>query len=89
MRECRRYLIQGRVQGVCYRMSAQQTGIQYGLTGWVRNLPNGDVEAIACGDADNLKRFERWLWQGPQMAEVKSVNVETVHEGPYNDFLIR
>ena len=89
MRECRRYIVHGRVQGVCYRMSTQQAAYQFGISGWVRNLTNGDVEAVACGNLDALERFERWLWNGPDLASVESVSVSTVDDEGVNDFSIR
>jgi acylphosphatase len=71
----RRYLISGRVQGVGYRAFAQRAGRELGLRGWVRNLPDGGVEAHAVGPAPALEDFEARLRVGPRMAEVRSVEV--------------
>jgi len=73
---CRRFLVTGRVQGVFYRASTQDTARRLGLTGWVRNLENGSVELLACGEDEKLQELERWLWQGPPHAQVTQVAVQ-------------
>lgn len=72
-KRCVHYRVRGRVQGVFYRGSTEARARQLGLTGWVRNDENGDVEMIACGDAAALKALEEWLWRGPAHAQVKDV----------------
>ena len=67
------YRVRGRVQGVFYRASTEARARQLGLTGWVRNDENGDVELIACGAMQALQEFEKWLWQGPDNAHVNDV----------------
>ncbi|MEJ2059791.1 MAG: acylphosphatase [Gammaproteobacteria bacterium] len=79
MSDCRRYRVSGRVQGVFYRASAQAQGQALGLSGWVRNLPDGDVEAVACGAEPQLEAFERWLAQGPPHAVVDLVQTRVAH----------
>lgn len=83
MRECRYYRIRGRVQGVFFRASTRQEALSRNLGGWVRNLPGGDVEAVACGHPADLQAFEAWLWEGPELARVDAVQVE---ERQYEDF---
>lgn len=73
MRVCRRFKVSGHVQGVAFRASALDEAQRLGLGGWVRNLPNGEVEALACGNAAALEALERWLWQGPRAARVTAV----------------
>jgi acylphosphatase len=73
MNQCERFMVKGRVQGVFFRAATQQCAMQLGLTGWVRNLPNGDVELLACGTQQNLERLYEWLWQGPSHAKVEDV----------------
>lgn len=68
-----RYLISGRVQGVYYRAATMKQAKLLGLTGWVRNLPDGQVEVLAYGNIDQLKQLEAWLWQGPKLARVERV----------------
>ncbi|WP_347330439.1 acylphosphatase [Marinimicrobium locisalis] len=76
MKHARRFIIEGVVQGVCYRASTQQKAQALSLTGWVRNLPDGRVEAFAEGDMDALDAFEGWLWEGPEGASVTQVDVK-------------
>jgi acylphosphatase len=70
---CRRCLVAGRVQGVWYRASTQRQALALGLSGYARNLPDGRVEVLACGDEDALRQLQDWLWQGPPAAEVTDV----------------
>jgi len=74
---CYRYLISGRVQGVFYRASAQQQATSLGLHGWVRNLVDGRVELLACGDQMILDELEKWLQIGPEYAKVSNIEVIT------------
>ncbi len=71
----RHFYIEGRVQGVGYRASAAAKGRELGLTGWVKNLPDGRVECTASGPPLALGTFEHWLNEGPPAAAVKSVVV--------------
>jgi acylphosphatase len=66
-------LISGRVQGVCFRAYARDEARRLGLTGWVRNLPDGRVEALAQGDPAKLGAFEAWCRHGPSHARVRKV----------------
>ncbi|HRQ64735.1 MAG TPA: acylphosphatase [Xanthomonadaceae bacterium] len=72
----RRYLVSGRVQGVFFRASAVETARSLGLRGFARNLADGRVEVVAGGEVDALDALEKWLWQGPPLARVKSVVAE-------------
>ena len=76
MRVARHFLISGRVQGVGFRYFTQAAASREGVHGWVRNLPDGRVEALAEGDADALERFERAVRHGPPGARVDEVEVE-------------
>ncbi len=80
MRIARRYLISGIVQGVGYRYFTKRKADLYGITGFVRNLPDGRVEVYAEGDPEVLNEFEKELWKGPAFAKVTSV--EVVEEKP-------
>ena len=68
------YMVRGRVQGVGYRAFAQHEAVDLGLTGWVRNLEEGDVEVYAIGAPEQLSALEDCLWRGPRMSEVRGVN---------------
>ena len=70
MRVARRYLISGRVQGVGFRYFAQDAAQREGVSGWVRNLPDGRVEALVEGEEEAVTRVERALLQGPGGARV-------------------
>ena len=70
----RRFLVQGRVQGVGFRWSALAEGNRLGLAGWARNLPDGRVEVHAQGDPAALDRLEAWLRRGPTRAEVAALS---------------
>ena len=76
MRVARHFLISGRVQGVGFRYFTQATGVREGLHGWVRNLPDGRVEAAVEGEADAVERFERAMRHGPPGARVEDVEVD-------------
>lgn len=89
MTECRHYWISGRVQRVSYRASTQAKAKELGLTGWVRNLADGRVEAVACGEPSVLDALEEWLWQGPSRAEVSQVEVALAEPETLSDFQIR
>ena len=73
MDECVRFLISVRVQGVFYRGSTRTKARELGLRGLARNLTDGRVEVVACGPAERIAALERWLWQGPRLAEVTDV----------------
>jgi len=72
---CKRCLIAGRVQGVFYRGSAAQRAYELGVSGYARNLPDGRVEVLACGNAGAVQQFVEWLWIGPSAARVTAVEV--------------
>ena len=81
-------IVKGRVQGVYYRATARDMAEELGLNGWVRNTPNGDVEAMATGSKEALAKFIDWCRRGPKHAEVKDVVVETVDEVFSNGFKV-
>jgi len=85
-RIARRCLVSGRVQGVYYRASARQRAHAAGIAGHARNLPDGRVEVLACGEEQAVLRFIEWLWIGPAAAKVTEVTCEEValaeHEHP-------
>lgn len=86
----RRFVIRGRVQGVGFRFFAEDAAEWEGVRGFVRNLPDGRVEAVAEGDAEAVARFEMALRRGPRGARVDDVEVETLPPGGrYHGFTIR
>lgn len=67
-------LISGRVQGVWYRASTRTRARDLGLTGWVRNLPDGRVEALAEGPGAALEALLAWCHDGPMLARVSAID---------------
>jgi acylphosphatase len=70
-----RILVAGIVQGVAYRQSAAWEAERLGLAGWVRNLPDGRVEALAEGPRERVESLVAWCWRGPPSARVSQVEV--------------
>lgn len=71
--ECRLFRVEGRVQGVWFRESTRREAVPLGITGYAKNMADGSVEVLACGDSDALDRLAKWLEQGPPMARVTRV----------------
>jgi acylphosphatase len=71
----RRFYIAGRVQGVGFRWFTRDVAAREGVGGWVRNLPDGRVEALVEGELEAVTRVERALRTGPPGARVETVNV--------------
>jgi acylphosphatase len=87
MRRARRFVVSGRVQGVGFRYFTLDIARREGLTGVVRNLPDGRVEAIAEGDEESLQRFEVALRRGPSHARVEHIEIDSVPpSGSYAGF---
>ena len=78
-----RLIIKGNVQGVFYRASAKNMADRLGINGWVRNLPDNQVEIIASADEAVLQEFITWCKQGPPKATVEEVIAEPL---PYKSF---
>lgn len=72
----RRLLVRGRVQGVWFRESARRRAEELGVSGWVRNRPDGAVEAELEGDPEDVEVIVSWFGHGPPQARVDSVAVE-------------
>jgi len=69
-------IISGRVQGVWFRASTKQKAEQLGLKGWVRNAPDGKVEAIFEGDENQINEMIKWCHRGPPLSKVTNVEVK-------------
>lgn len=70
----------GRVQGVFYRGTAAQRARELGVRGYARNLPDGRVEVLACGESEAVQTFIEWLWIGSSAAKVAAVEVSDAPE---------
>jgi len=73
-KRCLLVRVTGRVQGVCFRHYARQEADRLGVTGWIKNASNGDVEALICGDGVQLAAMQAWLAHGPSMAQVEDMH---------------
>lgn len=73
-------LVSGQVQGVGFRWSTCRAARELGVAGWVRNLPDGRVEAEVEGDRDAVDRTVAWLEHGPSTAAVTGTQVREVPE---------
>jgi len=71
-----RVLISGRVQGVFFRDACRRLAEQHGVAGWVRNLPDGRVEAVFEGPDKDVRRLVDWARTGPRLAVVDNVAVQ-------------
>ncbi len=81
--------VSGRVQGVGFRAYAKSKADILGITGFVRNLPDGRVEFYAEGGEENIKRFLDYLRQGPPLSAVTSLDYKFVEpRGSYENFEI-
>ena len=84
----RRYWVTGRVQGVFFRASTRIEAQRLGLRGWVRNLPDGRVEALVSGEPEALAALEHWLAIGPPAARVKEVQARDETLQTFSDFVV-
>jgi acylphosphatase len=82
--------VTGRVQGVYYRSTAREVAIELGLTGWVRNVPDGSVEIVAEGEKEKIEEFIKWCWKGPPLAIVKNLEVKwEEYKNEFKSFEVR
>jgi acylphosphatase len=82
--------ISGLVQGVSYRACTRDEAQRLGVKGWVRNLPDGDVEAVAEAAPQALEHFIAWCHRGPDEARVQSVKVtDDASPTPLTSFEVR
>jgi acylphosphatase len=81
--------VRGVVQGVAFRYHTRDAALALGLSGWVRNLPNGEVEVSAEGEEAALKQLARFLETGPPLARVKGVDLDwKIPSSEYTTFKI-
>lgn len=81
--------IRGRVQGVFFRVETQDRARSLAVTGWVRNAPDGSVEAVFEGDEERLESLLAWCRRGPAGAAVESVDVAWEEPEGENRFEVR
>ena len=86
----RHLLISGHVQGVFFRQSAQNQARRLGVSGWVRNLPDGRVEAKVWGESEAINALARWCHTGPASAYVTDVSItETTADAGVTGFYVQ
>lgn len=85
---CMRYRVSGKVQGVFFRASTRFEAERLKLTGYAKNLPDGRVEVLACGEADAVEQLRIWLTRGPAQARVEGVSSEPVPAQELAEFTI-
>ncbi len=82
--------VSGRVQGVFFRANTKRVAEELGVKGWVRNLPDGRVEAVFEGEEEAVKKIIEWCHRGPPAARVDKVEVfYEEYKGEFDDFEIR
>jgi acylphosphatase len=84
-----RVLVSGRVQGVFFRDSLRRLAQERGVVGWVRNLPDGRVEAVLEGPAEDVGRLVEWAHHGPRHAVVDHIEVQAEPPEGLDTFRIR
>ncbi len=82
----RLFTVSGRVQGVFFRASTRRKAESLGLTGHALNLPDGNVEVLACGPVAALDELELWLHEGPPGARVTAVEARPAEPGSLQGF---
>ncbi len=82
--------VSGKVQGVFFRSGTRGKAQELGVTGWVRNLADGRVEAVFEGEQDKVEEMVHWCKKGPQYAIVESVKaIPENYKGEFQGFIIR
>jgi acylphosphatase len=82
-------IVHGRVQGVAFRHYASCRARELGVTGWVRNLPNGSVEGLFEGDDESVAALVEWCHSGPPAANVDRLEIsQGSYSGQFNGFEI-
>lgn len=82
------FRVRGIVQGVAFRASTRYQANLLELGGYAKNLPDGSVEVVVCGDSDKIERLREWLWKGPPHARVEEVEESISPDTTYHSFLI-
>jgi acylphosphatase len=84
-----RVVVSGRVQGVFFRDTCRRVARENGVSGWVRNLPDGRVEAVFEGTEEDVRRLIDWAHDGPRMAVVDGVTADPESPEGLSTFQIR
>jgi acylphosphatase len=81
--------VRGRVQGVAFRYYTRRRALELGVYGWVRNMPDGSVEALLEGEQSAVQAIVEWCRTGPPAARVERIDIrEEESDGEFGDFSI-
>lgn len=90
MVKCIKAVVSGKVQGVYFRVFTQQEAERLNLSGWVRNLPGGEVETLISGSEDQVEKMLEWLSSGSPHSKVDHIAIEEVAcSEPLHGFILR
>ncbi|MEO6682342.1 MAG: acylphosphatase [Ginsengibacter sp.] len=82
-------IISGKVQGVFYRASAKKKAEQLNVRGWIKNTPEGNVEATVTGEAGKIQDFIQWCQSGPDKAVIKDIKIYKQDFQEFDAFTIK
>jgi acylphosphatase len=85
---CVRCRVVGRVQGVFFRASTRNEAQRLGLTGYAKNLLDGSVEVVVCGDKEAVEALREWLRSGPSGAQVSGIACEFINRQEFAQFSV-
>ena len=82
--------VSGKVQGVFFRENTRKKAAEFGLSGFVRNLPNGKVEAVFEGEKEKIEKIIQWIKKGSETAQVENIEIDWQNsQGEFKNFKIR
>ena len=84
---CQQVFVSGKVQGVWFRQSTKEQALKQGVTGYAKNLSDGRVEVLLCGEETAVAKVQRWLHDGPELARVDCVVTEQFEARNMEGFL--
>ena len=88
MKNCVRFIVSGRVQGVFFRANTRHQAERLNVTGYARNMHDGRLEVVACGAPQAIDQLKDWLRQGPEAAEVTGIASEVILPQEYPGFSV-
>ena len=91
MKKCFELIIEGRVQGVGFRYFAYNNALKYNLAGYVRNIPDGNLEIVCSGEEQDLDKFINMMKKGPSFSHITSFKINELISNNFifNDFEIK
>jgi len=84
---CVHGFVSGKVQGVWFRQSTNEQALKQGVTGWAKNLSDGRVEVLLCGEQQAVAKVQAWLREGPELARVDEVIFDELDYQPVEGFV--